>query len=177
MGGSRVKSFFRAGVAVAVIYSAIAMSAAPASAASRAPLGFQLMCLQNPAECRGGGRAIITGTPTELALLKRVNTMVNRAMRPRNDTGIDLWTVGGSAGDCEDYAVTKRHHLIRGGIPASSLRIAYVKTRWGEGHAVLVVNTSRGDLVLDNLTPAIRLLSQTGYRLISISGSNPERWS
>ena len=88
-----------------------------------------------------------------------------------------MWTVSASAGDCEDYVLTKRHQLIRAGIPASSLRIAYVKTRRGEDHAILIVKTNGKDLVLDNLTATIRPLSQTGYRVISISGANPLKWS
>jgi predicted transglutaminase-like cysteine proteinase len=169
--------FFRAGLAGIALSAVMALGAMPTYADSRAPLGFQLMCLQHPAECKGGGKSTISGTPAELALLKRVNAAVNRAIRPRNDKGVDLWTVGASAGDCEDYALTKRHQLIKAGIPASSLRIAYVKIRGGQGHAILVVKSRRGDLVLDNLTPTIRPLSQTGYRLISMSGANPEHWS
>ena len=80
-------------------------------------------------------------------------------------------------GDCEEFALAKRQRLIRAGLPASSLRLAYVKTRSGEGHAVLVVKTNTGDLVLDVLTNKIKPLSQSGLRLISIAGANPTSWS
>ncbi len=172
-----MKASLSAFVFAAVCWGAVVAGVTPAAADSRAPLGFQLMCLQNPSECKGGGKSSISGTAAEIALLKRVNTAVNRAIRPRHDGSVDIWTVGASAGDCEDYVLAKRRQLIRAGIPASALRIAFVKTRRGEGHAILMVKTSRGDLVLDNLTAAIRPLSQTGYRLISVSGANPERWS
>ena len=46
-----------------------------------------------------------------------------------------------------------------------------------EGHAILVVKTSGKDLVLDNLTASIKPLSQSGYRIISMSGANPRSWS
>jgi predicted transglutaminase-like cysteine proteinase len=66
--------------------------------------------------------------------------------------------------------------LINAGVPASSLRIAYVKTRKGLEHAILVVNTSRGKLVLDNLTGSIKPLSQTGYRIMAMQTANPKKW-
>ena len=152
--------------------------AAPAAAGGRAPLGYQLMCLQTPQECKGGGKARIAVTSDIMATLKRVNSHVNRTIKPRYDAvGADVWTATASYGDCEDYVLAKRRALIKAGIPASSLRIAYVKTRKGEGHAILVVKTNGKDLVLDNLTATIKPLSQSGYRIISISGANPRSWS
>lgn len=141
-----------------------------------APLGYQLMCLKHPAECRGGGAAYVEASDGMLRLLMRVNEAVNRAIRPRRDAGADVWTVGARAGDCEDYALEKRRQLIEAGLPASALRLAYVKTRAGAGHAVLVVNTPRIHYVLDNLTAAIRPLEQTGYRVVSMQGADPDIW-
>lgn len=148
-----------------------------AVAASKAPLGYQLMCLKSPQECKGGGPASVKATEDVLRMLKRVNAQVNRAITPRNDRGADVWTASASSGDCEDYVLAKRRALMKAGFSASALRIAYVKTRRGEGHAILVVKTSRGDLVLDNLTSAIKPLSQSGYRIVSMSGANPMNWS
>ena len=94
-----------------------------------------------------------------------------------NDRGADQWQVAPAAGDCEDYALTKRHMLIRSGWPASSLRLAVARTPWGEGHMVLVVRTSKGDLVLDNLTGSVRQWSKTGLRWEMIQSSrNPRNW-
>lgn len=42
-------------------------------------------------------------------------------------------------------------HLSAAGIPLSSMSILAGNLRWGHWHAVLVVNTSSGPLVLDNL--------------------------
>jgi predicted transglutaminase-like cysteine proteinase len=151
---------------------------APGTAAGRAPLGYQLMCLKSPQECKGGGSAKVTVTTDVMATLKRVNTHVNRTIKPRYDAaGADVWNANATSGDCEDYVLAKRKALIKAGIPASSLRIAYVKTRKGEGHAILVVKTNGKDLVLDNLTATVKPLSQTGYRIISMSGANPRNWS
>lgn len=149
-----------------------------AMAGSHAPLGYQLMCLKTPQECKGGGKSTVAASTDVMATLKRVNRTVNASIRPRADKGADVWNANATtSGDCEDYVLAKRRHLINAGIPASSLRIAYVKTRSGEGHAILVVNTAKGKLVLDNLTGAIKPLSQTGYRIVSMQGANPRKWS
>ena len=168
-------STFTAAAIGVVLIGAFLPSAA--IAASRAPLGYQLMCLKTPQECKGGGSSSVKATESVLQTLKRVNAQVNRAITPRNDRGADVWTASASSGDCEDYVLAKRRALVKAGFSPSALRIAYVKTRRGEGHAILVVKTSRGDLVLDNLTSAIKPLSQSGYRIVSMSGANPMNWS
>jgi predicted transglutaminase-like cysteine proteinase len=154
-----------------------AVAVAPAQAGSRPPLGYQLMCLKTPQECKGGGSSSVKATGDVMAILKKVNSRVNASITPRNDKGADVWNANATVGDCEDYVLAKRRALIKAGIPASSLRIAYVKTRGGVGHAILVVKTSKGDFVLDNLNRSVRPLSQSGYRIISMSGSNPKKWS
>ena len=164
-----------------VLLAALAGFAAPGAALAgsgkHAPLGYQLMCLKTPEECKGGGKAQVAATSDLMATLKRVNSHVNRSIKPRADSGVDVWSASASAGDCEDYVLAKRRALIKAGVPANSLRIAHVKTRRGEGHAILVVKTRGKDLVLDNLTQTIRPLSQTGYRIVSMQGANPRQWS
>ena len=152
-------------------------SGAAQAGGGRAPLGYQLMCLKTPAECKGGGSSTVKASADVMATLKWVNSRVNNAITPRNDSGADVWNASASSGDCEDYVLAKRRALIKAGLPASSLRIAYVKTRGGVGHAILVVKTSRGDFVLDNLNRSVRPLSQSGYRIVSMSGANPKSWS
>jgi predicted transglutaminase-like cysteine proteinase len=148
-----------------------------ASQAGNAPLGYQLFCLQNPAECRGGGKNIVDADADVMLTLRRINTSINRAIQPVADGDVDVWTANARTGDCEDYVLAKRRALIRAGISASALRIAHVKTRDGQDHAILVVNTRSGKYVLDNLTNSIRLLSQTRYRVMSMQGGNPQNWS
>ncbi|MEO7223947.1 MAG: transglutaminase-like cysteine peptidase [Devosia sp.] len=155
----------------------IGASATSSVAGKRAPLGYQLMCLENPAECRGGGKSSVVVTDDVMVVLKRVNSMVNRSIKPRRDQGADVWSVNASSGDCEDYVLAKRRALIKSGLPPSALRIAYVKTRKGEGHAILIVKTNGKDLVLDNLNGKVRPLSQSGYRILSMSGADPLGWS
>lgn len=149
-----------------------------AQAAASAPVGFRLLCLQRPGECRGGGAPSLTYDLRVMSTIERVNAKVNAQIRPTADGAADIWSVNVTAGDCEDYVMTKRHVLIDAGLPASALRIAWVKTPQGQQHAVLVVKTTdRGALVLDNLTGSIRPLPQTGYRVIAMSGPDPKVWN
>lgn len=142
---------------------------------ARAPLGFQMFCLKHRDQCRPSNVAAITLTQEIYDALNSVNNSVNRAIRPQNDVGMDTWTLNPRAGDCEDYVVTKRARLIAMGIPAGALRIA-ATTYQGQGHAILVVRTNEGDLVLDNMRNGIRTLQQSGYRLTMMSSPNPARW-
>lgn len=141
------------------------------------PLAYQLFCLQNPSECKAGGSGEIAADSALMSKLTRVNVAVNTSMTPRNDPHGDVWTVGASVGDCEDYALNKRHALVKLGVPASALRMAVVLTPSGDGHAVLIVHTVRGDYVLDNLTNAIRPFEQTGLHMVSMAGANPDDWN
>lgn len=161
----------------ALVTAVAAICATPSVAAQHAPLGYQIFCLQQPSECEGGGTAKVALTSELMATLKRVNHQVNTTIRPRNDRGPDVWSATATTGDCEDYVLAKRRALIQAGVSPSSLRIAYVKTARGVGHAILVVKTGKRDLVLDNRTHAIKPLSQSGYRIISISGADPAKWS
>ena len=165
----------------AFVVLAVALTAlvgiGPAEAKSKAPLGYQLLCLEAPAECHGGGGSVAKATGDTLDLLKRVNRSVNAAIAPRSDGAADHWQVGATSGDCEDYVLAKRRALIKAGLPSSALRIAHVQTSSGEDHAVLVVKTTDGDFVLDNLNGKVRSLAQIGYRIVSMSGANPREWS
>lgn len=164
-------------IAVVIAIAANLMPAPATAAGVHAPLGYQLMCLQSPQECKGGGKPSVALTADLMSTLQRVNSHINRTIMPRQDSGADVWSAAASAGDCEDYVLAKRRALIKAGIPASSLRIAYVKTRRGEGHAILVVKTNRKDLVLDNLSATVEPLSRSGYSVVSMSGAKPNSWS
>lgn len=147
-----------------------------------APFAHVVFCMRLPGECqKADGADVADADAKNMAVLSSVNEAVNRAIRPKYDTVSsgtgDDWELSPTSGDCEDYAITKRHQLISQGWPARSLRLAVVKTSWGEGHAVLVVKTSEGDLVLDNLTSAIKPFQKTGLRFLKIqSDDNPRMW-
>lgn len=124
-------------------------------------------------------------TPSRWRQLVTVNVQVNRSLRPHADVlawGVeDYWTLplqaGASVGDCEDYVLEKRRALLKAGFPAGSLNIAIVTTQTGEVHAVLLVATREGELVLDNLSPWVRPWNATGYtwRIRQVNGQ-PFTW-
>lgn len=143
---------------------------------TKAPLGMMLFCLKEPTHCRGGGASEVRMTAEIKQALKSVNSSVNRSIRPRNDKG-DVWSINVKSGDCEDYALTKRAKLISLGVPAGALRLATARTRSGEGHAVLVVRTDKGDFVLDNRTGRVKEWHKTGLRWVAMASANPKRWN
>ena len=149
------------------------------------PTGFYVMCSVVPSACKvqrarnvGATAGNVKLTVEALGLLDRVNREVNGAMRPQPEIGsTDVWKVGGSSGDCEDYALTKRAALLRKGFPTSALLMTTVVTGRGEPHAVLMVRTDRGDFVLDNLSQIVKPWNSTGYRFTSMqSPDNPRAW-
>lgn len=166
-------------IAAAAVTFALMVSS-PVAARERGtapPLGYQILCLQHPDQCQGGGASSVKAGRSTLKQLDSVNRAINRAIRPKSDGRADVWTVGSKSGDCEDYVLAKRQALIAKGFPASALRVAYVKTAAGEGHALLVVRTNDGDYVLDNLNSSVRKLASSGYRVQSMSGSDPLVWN
>jgi predicted transglutaminase-like cysteine proteinase len=145
------------------------------SAPSVTPLAMQFFCSQTPAECLIARDIVAEWTPQLAALLSEVNARVNRDIRPRADPQ-GAWEISPAFGDCNDYALTKRSRLIRLGVPAGSLRMA-ITTKNGAPHAILIVKTSAGDVVLDNLSSQTRTLGQSGYSIGMISTANPLRWA
>lgn len=150
-----------------------------------APYASVLFCQANPKECAvrrsRWSRLEVTMTERRFSELKSVNLTVNRSIVPQNDdpkvAGGDVWSLAPKAGDCEDYAITKRHELIARGWPSNALRLGIAYTAFGEGHMVLVVKTTSGDMVLDNRISAIRLWNQTGLRWAMLqSAANPAKW-
>ena len=149
------------------------------------PMAHTIFCMNYPRECaprkivfRGGG---IKMTPERWQDVAGINTDVNRAIRPQENFGglaTEKWVVAPAAGDCHDYAVTKRHELLAKGFPAHALLLAEVVTSWGEHHLVLVVRTQQGDFVADNLAADVRPLSRTSYAWVRVqTPSNPMLWA
>jgi predicted transglutaminase-like cysteine proteinase len=146
-----------------------------------APLAFVKFCMNYRSECRVGDADAKLRPPESAAqALKDVNVSVNRAISPMvksTDPLLASWAISPAAGDCNDYAVTKRHELINQGWPVSALRLAVVRTDAGQAHLVLVVRLPDGDVVLDNLSQKIELWNATGYEWISMQSSeNPNFW-
>ena len=150
-----------------------------------APMAFTQFCLKYPSDCKSG-RLLLEGDRIELNDMRRseletVNRTVNSSIRPeRNENGLagEKWLLSPLRGDCNDYAVTKRHQLIARGWPARTVLLSEVVTVSGEHHLVTVVRTNSGDLVLDNLTDQIMPWSHTPYRWLRIqTPKNPNYWA
>lgn len=139
-----------------------------------APFQHVRFCMRYPSDCASDRDPTdrVELTPSTLKLLEAINRSVNSEIVPIQKVyGSDLkigWTIGPKAGDCNDYAVTKRHRLIESGLPARALRLSVVRTPDQIGHLVLLVSTTDGDLVLDNLTPSIRSWQNTDYEWLKI---------
>lgn len=149
------------------------------------PFAYNRFCEQYPADCAASRNHF---RPRPLALtaarmdeLREVNRDVNRSIRfERNDGGVatERWVVAPRTGDCNDYAVTKRHDLIARGWPARMLLLAEVVTTWGEHHLVLVVRTRGGDLVADSLNYDIKPWSKAPYQWVRVqTPAKPMFWA
>lgn len=111
-------------------------------------------------------------TPDLWRKLNRVNAQVNAALVRQTDAQAwgrdDYWSTplkdGQEAGDCEDFVLEKRRALLEAGVPAKALNIAVVTTTWGETHAVLLVATTKGEFVLDNLSSWVLPWKEAPYR-------------
>jgi predicted transglutaminase-like cysteine proteinase len=152
---------------------------------SLAPMAFTRFCLKYRDDCEVrrmlAFRRGMTLTAERWAELVAVNRAVNRAIVPqRNEDGLagEAWLLSPAAGDCNDYAVTKRHELLARGWPSHALVLTEVVIPSGEHHLVLVVRTRDGDFVLDNLSPNVRSVSQPRYRWVRAqSPRHPNFWS
>jgi predicted transglutaminase-like cysteine proteinase len=146
-----------------------------------APMAYSKFCLRYPAECRT--RRMFRGGPVQLSADRRmelasVNDAVNARIVPEaNLDGLagEVWLIGPDRGDCNDYAVTKRHALMQSGWPARALLLSEVVTGSGEHHLVLVVRTTEGDLVLDSLTDKVKPWFKTRYRWVRMQAPGVAR--
>lgn len=133
------------------------------------PIGHYEFCRRYPAECAVSSQTgtRVTLSPALWNVLVKVNATVNLRITAATDEEVygraEYWEFPDSHGDCEDLALLKRALLIEDGWPAGALLITVVRQQNGEGHAVLTVLTDRGDLVLDNLHPRVRVWNETDY--------------
>jgi predicted transglutaminase-like cysteine proteinase len=136
------------------------------------PIGHHEFCQVYPAECTvlSPSRVHVRLDQIRWNELNAVNRAVNTGVRPATDDEIygrpEVWEFPGESGDCEDFVLLKRRELMERGWPAAALLITVVRQTNGDGHAVLTVTTNRGDLVLDNLDPHVKLWTETGYRYL-----------
>lgn len=150
--------------------------------ATSAPIGAVEFCKNFPQECVVAGRGTsVPLTDERWRELIEVNKVVNRAISPVTDIEFyhreEVWTLPSAYGDCEDYVLLKRRELMQRGWPSGSLLVTVVFDENGDGHAILLAVTSRGEFVLDNKTDAIRPWYETAYRYVKRqSDADPSRW-
>ncbi|TPN82683.1 hypothetical protein FJ987_10915 [Mesorhizobium sp. CU2] len=146
-----------------------------------APPAFYAFCSHQPGLCStAGATKVVTLKPERSAQLNQVNRAVNARITELSDRATvgkdDDWRVPTSSGDCEDIAILKKLELMKRGWPAAALLLT-VASYHGEGHTVLTVRTSQGDLVLDNLTSSVRDWSSTPYSYFARQAQgNGKRW-
>lgn len=151
---------------------------------AKAPSGWLEFCTNYPAECAVHYQKaeVVTLSPERLHELEDVNAHVNstvKAMTDQHHWGrMEQWNFAEDGfGDCEEYALLKKRLLAQKGWPRSALLLAAVIDKSGDGHAVLVVRTSKGDFILDNQEQTILHWSVAKYRFLKRqSAYNPNQW-
>lgn len=147
------------------------------------PVGHSEFCRTHGDEC---GVYTSSVDVTELnearwTQLVDINNKLNSSIVPMTDQDYyqvaELWTYPSGFGDCEDIALAKRRELIANGWNASTLLMAVVREANGNGHAVLMVRTDRGDMVLDNQVATIKIWADTPYQFLKRqSQANAGEW-
>lgn len=140
-------------------------------------------CARAPAECTvnlSEPPAIVL-THAAWVMVTSVNVRVNRSIQGMTDMEHwgtdDRWDYPNDGkGDCEDIQLLKRRILVRNGVPRRAMRMTVVIDELGQGHAVLVLRTDRGDLVLDNKHDAILPWERTGYVFLKRESSDRNQW-
>jgi predicted transglutaminase-like cysteine proteinase len=141
------------------------------------------LCERHPQECNvdvAEPRTVVLTRQAWQTILS-VNAKVNAEIRPLTDQdhwGVaDVWSLPTDGyGDCEDYQLLKRKRLVEAGLPRRAMRMTVVLDELGEGHAVLMIRTDRGDFVLDNKVGAVLPWHQTGYIYVKREAQDSVGW-
>ena len=141
-------------------------------------------CSRNPAECEIdlGEAATIALTSRVWKTINTVNRQVNSDIKPKTDMEhwgvVDRWDLPTDGyGDCEDYQLLKRKILSeKHGLPKRAMRMTVVIDEQGEGHAVLMIRTDQGDIVLDNKRSGVMAWHETGYVFVKREGQDSRDW-
>ncbi|MCG7391374.1 transglutaminase-like cysteine peptidase [Microvirga sp. ACRRW] len=151
--------------------------------AAKPLVAWSKFCDTHPAEC-----AVDRSEPETIELTSQtwktivsVNQRVNSSIKAVTDAdhwgSVDIWDFAEDGrGDCEDFQLLKRRILAESGLPRRAMRMTVVIDELGEGHAVLVVRTNRGDYVLDNKTSSVLPWSKTGYVYIKRESQDQVGW-
>lgn len=125
----------------------------------------------------------LKGQPLRI-MAERVNTMMNEVPYiedTKNWGQSDYWETPveflSRGGDCEDFAIAKYTSLRALGVPEERLRVAIVKDlQKGVPHAVLIVYTDDGAIILDNQSASVRSADALTGRYKPIFSINRAGW-
>ena len=154
---------------------------APITGPTSIPIGAVEFCKAHRADCGPSASTVEVETLTDAGWrqLVAINDAINTSIVPVTDKDLyrinEFWTYPDGKGDCEDFALEKRRHLIANGWDPSALLMTVVRQQNGEGHAVLMVRTDRGDLVLDNQDGRVLLWNDTPYQFIKRQSQTDSR--
>ena len=147
-----------------------------------APEGFSEVCRQYGWACAVSDNTSVAEVDV-LALAESVNARINTSTPQISDLSQygtqERWALPtGRGGDCEDIALLKKRELIAQGVAANRLLMATALDQNREPHAVLVLRTRGGDLVLDNVRNQIRPWRDTGYSFLRMQDPDaPQNWN
>jgi predicted transglutaminase-like cysteine proteinase len=161
-------------------------STIPAAAGgdARAPYAWVEFCRKYPGECR-----VNTAEPERIELTPKLwktivamNHKINRDIDPVTDMEhwgvVDRWDMAEDGrGDCEEYVNVKRKKLAEAGIPRRAMLVTVVIDEENAGHAVLMIRTDRGDLILDNKRNSVLSWQQTGYVYVKREAQDRVAWT
>jgi predicted transglutaminase-like cysteine proteinase len=155
----------------------------PATATAKPTRAWTEFCQRHPAEC-----SIDLSEPATIKLsretwntIRALNRRVNASITPISDQDhwgvLDRWDLAQDGyGDCEDIQLVKRKLLAEHGLPRRAMRMTVVIDDQGDGHAVLMLRTDRGDFILDNKIDAVLPWDKTGYVFAKREGQASSAW-
>jgi predicted transglutaminase-like cysteine proteinase len=149
-----------------------------------APLAHVRHCMEYPEQCQRTRVSLrkrkVALTAARMEQLRAVTRGVNKSIIAVSEgyTAVtDRWALNPAAGDCDDYAVSKRAKLIAMGWPSSALLLTEIRHSARENHLVLTVRTTQGDFVLDNLHNTVASVRGYQSRIERVqSPADPQLW-
>ena len=143
---------------------------------------YQNFCQSYSNLCASNNLTTTISYSESIALLNLVSTAVNNEIQFMNDPEFydqeELWTVPEQGvGDCEDNAIEKKRRLQALGVPRESLYLATAfHNQKYYAHAVLLVVTDRGVMVLDQDSDKIIRWNQAPY-IFEASEGPSQKWT
>ena len=141
------------------------------------PAGAKSLCTTYTWACASVSKSTAFDQ-SDMRMVGRINSKINRRVRQIEDIRqyrkSEVWALPTRrGGDCEDIVLLKKRELLKAGVPANRLLIATALDTRMRGHAVLVMRSNDGDLILDSLTSRIKSWDKTGYLFLKMQ--NPDK--